>query len=250
MNAMRSFLGLSLLASAAFSQAALLYDATSGMLPDSWGWAYGSTGGEVKSVSGGALNVSTLATPAIQMGYGITSPVSLSPGGVQIRFEMALDAEDHSPASADKNGDGLADRAGFSLIAIGSDQIGVELGFWGNEIWAQQDSPLFIHSPTLERAAYSTSAMTVYDLFFSGGTYTLQANGSTILTGSRKDYSAFAGFPDPYETPNFLFFGDNTSSASAAYRLRNLSVNPVPEPASLAVLVLGLGFLRRKRNQK
>ena len=57
-----------------------------------------------------------------------------------------------------------------------------------------------------------------------GDTYTLTANAEPLLTGPLRDYSAFAGFPDPYETPNFLFLGDNTTSAQARVRLRFVSV--------------------------
>ncbi|MEP7134154.1 MAG: hypothetical protein ABI904_04395 [Chloroflexota bacterium] len=57
-----------------------------------------------------------------------------------------------------------------------------------------------------------------------GDTYTLTANAIPLLTGPLRDYSAFTGFPDPYEAPNFLFLGDNTTSAQARVRLRFVSV--------------------------
>jgi hypothetical protein len=45
--------------------------------------------------------------------------------------------------------------------------------------------------------------------------YTLSVGGETILSGSLRDYTAFDGFPDVYETPGLLFLGDNTSRGAA-----------------------------------
>ena len=84
------------------------------------------------------------------------------------------------------------DRAGFSLIVLGSDSKGVELGFWGNEVWAQTSAPLFTHG---EGAAFDTTkSLTDYALTILGGNYSLKAGGQTILTGQVRDYSAF-GLP-------------------------------------------------------
>jgi hypothetical protein len=113
------------------------------------------------------------------------------------------------------------------VIAIGSDKKGIELGFWTDEIWAQQSNPLFTHSNT-ERNTFDTTTSNSYELSVLGDSYQLSANGSAILTGKVKDYSAFnhvGTLPyDPYETPNFLFFGDNTTSANAEVELKSISV--------------------------
>jgi hypothetical protein len=45
-----------------------------------------------------------------------------------------------------------------------------------------------------------------------------------VLSGSLRDYTAFSGPVDPYETPNLIFIGDDTSSASARIRLSYVSV--------------------------
>ncbi|MGI2901777.1 choice-of-anchor Y domain-containing protein [Tolypothrix sp. VBCCA 56010] len=144
--------------------------------------------------------------------------------GFTINFQVKLNSESHS---SDNNKDGLIDRAGFSVIAIGNDKKGIELGFWTDEIWAQESNPLFTHSKT-ERKTFDTTTFKSYELSVLGDTYKLSANGSGILTGKVKDYSAFnhAGtLPyDPYETPNFLFFGDNTTSAKAEIELKSISV--------------------------
>jgi hypothetical protein len=66
----------------------------------------------------------------------------------------------------------------------------------------------------------------------------LSADAQTILTGPVRDYSEFDGFPDPYQTPNLLFLGDDTTSAQAGIRLSYLSITgtePVaPTEASIA----------------
>lgn len=71
---------------------------------------------------------------------------------------------------------------------------------------------------------YNTTSLANYQITISADTYTLSANGTSILTGPLRDYSSFEGFPDPYQTPNFLFIGDNTTSAQARIRLGYVSV--------------------------
>lgn len=76
------------------------------------------------------------------------------------------------------------------------------------------------------------------ELFAKGGSLTQK---SSILKGSLRDYTAFTGAIDPYETPNFIFFGDNTTSAKANINFRSASIT-VPEPnAILGLLALMAG---------
>jgi hypothetical protein len=111
------------------------------------------------------------------------------------------------------------------LIILDKDAKGIELSFWENEIWAQNDDQtggLFKHG---EGVPFQTDAgLTDYQLTIIGETYTLAANSQQILSGPIRDYSKFDGFPDPYESPNFLFLGDDTTSSQARLRLRFLSV--------------------------
>lgn len=157
--------------------------------------------------------------------------------GYSVRFTVQLTAEDH--AGSDKNGDGISDRAGFSIIALSSDTRGIELGFWGNEVWAQADgasepppnsNTLFTHA---EGATFDTMArLTTYELHIMGDAYTLSSGELAILSGPLRDYRAFGQFP--YIVPNFLFLGDDTTSASATIRLANVAVI-VPGDAPTAV---------------
>ena len=126
------------------------------------------------------------------------------------------------------------------MIVLGSDSKGLELGFWNNEVWAQNDSPRFTHG---EGAAINTTAaLTDYALTIQGNSYTLRANGLGLLSGQVRDYSAFGA---PYTSKNFLFFGDDTSSAAARTDIARVTLGAVPEPASLALLAAGGSGLTR-----
>ena len=130
-------------------------------------------------------------------------------------------------------------RAGFSIIAISSDGTrGIELGFQrlsgttGN-IFAQGDgitsnpgmqpNGLFLAA---ENASFNTNQETTYTLSVQGSTYQLLANGAQILTGPLRNYTSFTSpFPiDPYELPNFVFLGDDTTSAQASIKLSQVVV--------------------------
>ena len=158
--------------------------------------------------------------------------------GFSISLDLLVSSETHSSP----------DRAGFSIIALASDHRGIELGFWNNEIWAQNDTlPIpFTHG---EGAAFDTTMRTSYQLDILGNSYDLLANGSSILTGSLRDYSSFGV---PYSFNNFLFLGDDTSSADADITLGRVTLNAIPEPAtwiSLACAGFGAACLVRRRVQ-
>ncbi len=163
--------------------------------------------------------------------------------GYVVSFTSQIISENHNTPTSDKNGDGKADRAGFSVIAISEDKKGIELGFWENRIWAQEDgteptasNPNGTLFTQAEGVNFDTKTKVVkYDLAVKGNTYTLFANGNLILQGDLRDYTAFQPAPykigpltvtppDPYEKPSFLFFGDNTSSAKAEVKLSDIAV--------------------------
>jgi Ca2+-binding RTX toxin-like protein len=231
----------------------LLYDSSLTSTPDEQGWlAYATTNplntrqslGSETNASGGTIRYTRLdtlySTTATTGRAGYSNDQPLSPSlvkntfpvlnrslGFNLSFRLRINAETHS---SDVNGDGLIDRAGYSVTLLGSDRKGVELGFWKNEIWAQQDGTrLFTHSLT-ERALRATTQWLSYDLLMVGDKYYLSANSKVILQGTTKNYGAFnhvaAGLPyDPYEQPNVLFLGDNTSSAGSSSDLASLAIN-------------------------
>ncbi|HEY9851284.1 MAG TPA: DUF4347 domain-containing protein [Leptolyngbyaceae cyanobacterium] len=221
------------------------YDGSLNTTPDNnQGWSYLATGG-TQSASGGATTLNTTANSGFGAGYFSNTgwtPVLDRTTGYTIDFTAQVVSEDHTTSgTADKNGDGIGDRAGFSIIALSnSDAKGIELGFWQNEIWAQEDGTtqanpsanpttsapgntnlLFTHA---EGATFNTTSLIPYSLTVLGNNYTLSTGNTTILSGKLRDYTAFSGFPDPYQTPNFIFLGDNTTSASANIRLSSVSV--------------------------
>ncbi len=231
-----------------------LFDATTGTTPADQGWLFLANPILTHSVAQTPGPVFTTldstAPRSDQGGYfsafhpDLPAPLDRSVG-FAVRIGLRISAEGHD--ARDDNTDGLDDRAGFSLIVISSDLLGLELGFWENEIWAYADDSaapgdLFTHA---EGIAFDTTAgVTDYAIFIHGAAYTLQANGQTILCGPLRDYSAFTGAADVYETPNFVFFGDDTASAESRSEIAYLSIEDAasPCPADLAPPCMTLDF--------
>lgn len=201
----------------------VLYDAGAGTLPAAplMGFTDFPPGAAMPTFSEGAAVLDTTVGGSETYAGWVTNGAA-TPGfplldraaGFQVNFTLQVLEESHTNPN----------RAGFSLIILADDAKGVELGFWQDQIWAQGDEAaggLFRHA---EGAAFRTAELTEYQVTIAGDTYTLAANSSPILTGPVRDYSSFDGFPDPYETPNFLFLGDDTTSAQAQVRLRFVSV--------------------------
>jgi len=230
---------------ASVAGAVTLYDASSLDMPHEapWAWSLEGLGASVSGPTGGShfSNFDSTASLLGQQGWLQLSPMALDNSvGYDITSDVRLNEETHSDA----------DRAGLAVIAIGTDKKGIELSFWTDEVWAQNDSPLFTKG---EGAAFDTTAVGTgvgglqrYRLHVSGNAYTLFAEGSLLFGGSLRDYSAFAGIPDPYETPNFLFVGDDTTSANADFDFSYFEVATVPEPATMAALGLGVLAMRRR----
>jgi hypothetical protein len=132
------------------------------------------------------------------------------------------------------------DRAGFSITVLSSDRRGIELGLWVDTVWAQDDAAgggLFTRA---EGAPIDAGAEAVtYTLAVRGAGYALAANGQAVLSGRLRDYTPFVGPIDPYETPNLVFMGDNTTSARA--RVRLLGVEVVSGACARARLPVVLG---------
>jgi hypothetical protein len=259
-------------------QPLLVYDGSTNKLPDNAAsapnapWFYYQ---DTTAVLGGSATPSTtgngtkLATNNIAyagyINYKVDSTIPTNPKlvtlnsnfptldpttGYIISFTAQVESET-SRVGADKNGDKQDDRAGFSVIVIDKNKKGIELGFWSNRIWAQNDgtaepdpSNSSTWSNTLftqgEGVDFNTKTQAVkYDLAITGNTYSLFADNNRILTGNVRDYTPFkvASYsvptplgsikvtpPDPYEQPNFVFFGDNTPTAGATVNLNNVKI--------------------------
>jgi hypothetical protein len=214
----------------------ILYDAASGNIPDSSllpFTAFPPDAASLEFTDGASILDTTISGKDAYAGWiaspGTTAgmPILDRSTGIQVNFSLQVESEMHTS----KN------RSGFSVIILDQEAKGIELAFWENEIWAQNDDQtggLFKHG---EGVPFQTHAgLTDYQLTIIGETYTLAANSQQILSGPIRDYSKFDGFPDPYESPNFLFLGDDTTSSQARLRLRFLSVTgtepSVPTTAS------------------
>jgi hypothetical protein len=207
-----------LLAGAPAARGQVLYDAAQNTLPSSQGWGYSYNPlapQPTLGVTNGVLFLDTTASGSTQAGYGRAAPADLNrTNGFAVAFTARVNSESHASTN----------RAGFAVIALGSDKRGIELGFWTNSVWAQADTntTLFTHAET----AACNTATNFLDYVLSVGptNYTLFVGGAVLLTGPIRDYTAFTGLVDPYETPNFLFFGDDTGSAQGAWTFKRYTL--------------------------
>jgi hypothetical protein len=232
------------LALAAQASTTVLYDGPAGTTPAAQGWLFQFTTTNASSTtSSGQTTLSTTFANSERGGYSSHVPVFntlVNPAfptlDVNVGFSVRLDMKLLSETHANNN------RAGTSLIVIASDLRGIELGFWTDEVWAQS-GPDFLHA---EGAVTDTTAANAsYVLSISnalGGSYALTKDGSPLLSGPLRNYSSFGL---PYSLPNYLFLGDNTTSASGAMSFSHLSVT-VPEPTILGLLVLSLPTMLRR----
>lgn len=202
----------------------ILYDAASGTIPSAPLMSFTDfpPGIALPTYSDGSTSMDTIAssndTYAGWIATGSTTPgfpILDRTVGFQVNIAVQVENESHTSNH----------RAGFNLIILSQDARGIELAFWPNQIWVQSDDNtggLFRHG---EGVAFETSTDLIdYQITILDNTYTLTANSQPVLTGPLRDYSKFDGFPDPYETPNLLFLGDNTTSAGSRVRLRFVSI--------------------------
>ena len=204
-----------------------LYDGNLRSLPDKQGWIYLLDpilrNNSRQVVVDRAVNLNTLRQSADHAGYFARVPL-FTPHpdlpeefnrerGYQVGFTVQLPTEQHI----------RPDRAGFSVIVTSRDLMGIELGFWTNEIFAQ--SVDFIHSEGNDQLPFRLANQYVdFVLEIKGENYTLSSAGTEILTGPLRDYS---GFGTPYDISDFLFFGDDTTSASASVNIRSIWIDTV-----------------------
>ena len=229
----------------------ILYDAASGGIPDTKLMSFFDfpPGEIIQTYENGSTTLDTTKSGNSTYAGWISNATNTlgfpsldRAAGFQLDFTIQVENESHTNNK----------RAGFSVIILSEDARGIELAFWQNEIWAQNDDAtggLFTHG---EGTTLSTTTGAInYQLIVVNDSYTLTANGASILTGPLRDYSKFEGFPDPYQSPNFLFVGDDTTSAQARVRLSYVAVtgmeratpatasspsnSPTPNPSPTAV---------------
>lgn len=223
-----------------------LYDGASGVTPDQYNapsqWLnFGSLNGGTQSVSGGLTNLDTSSNNNIYSGYSnynvANPPVSSSVitpttlvnssfasldrnAGYNLSFNVRINSE------ANNGTNGLY-RAGFSVLVLSSDKQGIEIGFRNNDIFAQVNSSFNSISPAEQITGVSSllSSLTTYNLNVSGNNYTLTNGATSLLSGLLRDYTTATGFgSDVYKTSNFVFLGDDTTSARANIDLKSITI--------------------------
>jgi Ca2+-binding RTX toxin-like protein len=209
-----------------------LYNASLPSRPNEQGWLSfggGLTGSQALTANGTTLTSTALVPDmAGYSNHAAAAPTPVNAGfpsldratGFALDFRLRLISETHlSP-----------NRAGFSVTLLdqGSVPQGIELGFWSNSIFSQVggSSPFLA---TGERAdGLNTTQATTYSLRLLDQLYFLLADNRLLLSGAVQDYSQWSKDPllpyNPYTTPNLVFLGDNTRSASASVELGSTAI--------------------------
>jgi hypothetical protein len=196
----------------------VLWDGRIGTRMTAQGWSYAALPGTAQEVyTAEAVQLSTQASLLENAGYArVLAPPLLAAEGFNLVVRFRLLAETHT----------RPERAGFSIILLGADRRGIELGFWRDQVFAQADTPLFTRGEEARRVFDLAPVTAVVSV--RGANYTLFVDRQPVLTGPLRDYTAFSGFPDVYETPNFVFLGDDTTSASAEVELHEVALVRAP----------------------
>ncbi|MFZ0407444.1 MAG: Calx-beta domain-containing protein, partial [Cyanobium sp.] len=209
-----------------------LYSASTSSLPSQQGWlSFGSglTGTQMLTSNGTTL--SSTAQVADRAGYSnhtVTAANLVNSAfpkldrsvGFGLDFRLQVLSESHQTNN----------RAGCSLILLdqGPTPRGIELGFWSNSIFSQAGGSTPFQTIAERVDGVNTSQATTYSLRILDQRYYLLAGNSLLLSGSVQDYSLWPKDPiipyGPYKIPNFLFLGDNTSSAKASVELGTISL--------------------------
>ncbi len=141
--------------------------------------------------------------------------------GFEVAFNVAILSESSQ-----------ANRAGFSVIVIGQDGKGIELGFKrekkSDRIFAQAEK--FTEAEDTREMILDLSKPTDYVLKVQEGKYVLLMNDTEVLSGKLRVYQfnpakSSPALPfNPYKTPNFLFFGDDTDKGQAQFTLGTIAI--------------------------
>lgn len=218
--------------------AVTLYDPSAGTPPSSQGWSVLAAGAAAaESTAGGLYTLDTTGAGVSYYGNGRIAPLVLNTAvGFDLSFSLAVTSETHVDNT----------RSGYSVIVTGADPTHeLELAFWSGNVWAYDYSAgSFVHGADV---ALDTGVLRSYTLSVRNQQYTLSSGGTLLLSGALKDYTAFGA---PYSTPNFVFFGDDSSRGDSVTRLGLVTLVPVPEPAPAALFAAGLSLLAWRRRAR
>jgi hypothetical protein len=240
-----------------------LYDGSSGVTPNNVANPYLAFAGpgNTQSASGGVTTLNTSANQQILAGYSnynpnLTSfvnplfPILNRNTGYTLSFTMKLNSQTNNNPN----------RAGFNALILGSDKKGIELGFKQSDIFAYNNSANLQSGERSTTLSGLISTLNTYNLNILGNNYTLKNNGNTLLTGLLRDYTGVVNPNTPatsvYGTSNFLFLGDDRTTAGASVDIKNISLTtantPVPEPSSMAgvAVAIGCGAMFKRKLRK
>ena len=229
------------------AQAVILYNGSLGDPTSQTYLTYATDAGSAQYIVGpSSITMNSTSLAAIHSGFadyntlGTTLQNSSMPAldraaGFSVSVTMRTISETHSSLN----------RAGFSLIALSSDHQGIEVAFWQGEVWAQNTN--FTKSATEDAIFDTTAALTTYTIAVQGAGYTLTENGTPLFSGAVRDYSASGAIPNVYALNNFIFFGDDTTSAAGSNEVSNLTLTPEPGSLMLCAACTAAGLLRQRR---
>ena len=207
----------------------ILYDGNLSSLPAAQGWIY-RLEPPIRNQSrqvpvDRAFNLNTSRNLADRAGYSVRlSQMNSHPQapevlnhrqGYRIGFTLRILSERRTAPNQE---------AGFSLITLSHDLLGIDLGFGTGEVFAR--SAAFGRAEENRALPFRIDKQYAdFELDIRENEYRLSANGQEILAGFLRNYSD-AG--EPYTVPNLLFFGDNAESAGANVNLRRFWIDTEP----------------------
>jgi hypothetical protein len=218
-------------------------------------------------VGGGGVTLNTAANSAEYSGYSNYNPLLANyintsifnantldqTSGYSITFTVKLD-------SATNNTSNVNPRAAFSIIAISSDNKGIEIGFRAAQIFAQSSANFTSQDAAQTALTDTTSFAKTYKLTIFNDTYALTNGGTSIINGALQNYSfnRLTSSPplpfNPYTTPSFLFFGDNTGQESGTFTLGSVALDTTPVPFEFSptygLLAIGSGLAIKNWRKK
>ena len=207
----------------------VLYDGTSGVLPDAGANPYlhfRTIGGAVTTASNGVTTLDTSSTQAIYAGYAnyqnttLLTPTLDSNAGYTLSFTIKINSQTNSNPF----------RAGFSTIVLGNDNKGIEIGFRGKRYFSPNPTKIFNSILASEQKTYPSGILgiqTTYALAVKNNAYSLSSGGTELFSGGLRDYTAATlapQIPNVYKIPNFIFLGDDSSSAGASVDIKDITL--------------------------
>ncbi|MFM7265667.1 MAG: hypothetical protein ACKOZW_08810 [Cyanobium sp.] len=226
-----------------------LYNAALAALPSAQGWlSFGNSLLASQSLTPNGVLLSSLPLLANAAGFSnVTAllPVLLNPGfpqldparGFGLDFRLRILDEQHL----------VDNRAGFSAIlqGMGTAPLGIELGFWRDRIASLLGGPNPLQTVGSWVGGLDLSQRTAFSLRIVDQSFYLFADNRLLLSGPVQDYSKAVVSPllpfNPYSLANFLFLGDNTTSAGANVELGDVSLQQVRGAGNSGDLLMGTG---------